>query len=205
MRALYALRRYARRPAPKSPRCELCAARIGDEHAHVVELGPRRIRCACPPCALLFRSPEAGGGRYRTIPDRVRIDPALRIDVARWEALGIPVRLAFLLKNRAIGKWVAVVPSPAGPVEMVLEASVEALGDSPLFEEVEDDVEALLVWGRRGDEALQCVLAPVDRCYALVGRLRTRFGGFDGAEALAEVEAFVADLLQRAQPVRRWA
>lgn len=203
MNPLHALERYARRPAPAEERCELCAARIAEEHAHVVELGLRRIRCACLPCSVLFRSPEAGGGRYRTIPTRVLTDPELRISAETWEAFSIPVRLAFVFKNRDIGKWVAVYPSPAGPTESVLEGSPSELGDSPLFEEVQDDVEALLFHGKRGGATLDCLLAPVDRCYELVGLVRKTFRGFDGGEARETVEAFVAELRRRSRNVER--
>lgn len=203
MNPLHALERYARRRPPQGERCELCAAPIASTHPHVVELASRTLRCACHPCSVLFRSPEAGGGRYRTVPDRVLVDEALRITTTRWESFSIPVRLAFLFKNRDIGKWVGVYPSPAGPTEAVLEAGPAELGESPLFDAVEDDVEALLFYGRRGAEALDCLLAPVDRCYELVGLVRQTYRGFDGGDARETIEAFVAALRARARPLER--
>lgn len=201
MNALQALERYARRSADAPARCELCAAPIGEAHRHVVERSARRIRCACPPCSVLFQSPEAGGGRYRTIPTRVLVDEDFSISAERWEAFPIPVRLAFLFKNGDTGAWVGVYPSPGGPTESILEEDPAALGPSPLFTEVEDDVEALLIYGRRGAETLRCILAPVDRCYELVGLVRRTYRGFDGGEAREAIEAFVEDLLRKARPV----
>jgi hypothetical protein len=44
---------------------------------------------------------------------------------------------------------------------------------------------------------------PVDRCYELAGRLRRVWRGFDGgAEARAEIAAFLDDVAARARPVR---
>lgn len=203
MNSLRALERYARRPAARQERCELCAAPIGEIHPHVVELGARALRCACHPCSVLFRSPEAGGGRYRTVPDRVLVDENLRISVEKWEAFSIPVRLAFLFKNKDLSRWVGVYPSPAGPTEVVLDEGPQVLGESPLFETVEDDVEALLFYGRRGAKKIECILAPIDRCYELVGLVRQTFRGFDGGDARETIEAFVAGLKERALRARR--
>ena len=203
MNPLQALERYAKRRLPQGERCELCAAPIGETHPHVVELAARSIRCACHPCSVLFRSPEAGGGRYRTVPDRVLVDEGLRIPAETWEAFSIPVRLAFLFKNRDIGKWDGVYPSPAGPTEVVLDGEPARLGPSPLFEAVEDDVEALLFYGRRGAENLECILAPIDRCYELVGLVRSTYRGFDGGDAREIIEDFVAALKNGARIVER--
>lgn len=66
--------------------------------------------------------------------------------------------------------------------------------------------------GRRGGPALlraagaaylDCLLAPVDRCYELVGLVRQRYRGFDGDEGREAIEAFFRGLEARAQPVER--
>jgi hypothetical protein len=120
MIALEALRRYARpRPAaaPRASACELCRGPAGPDHRHVVDLDDRAIRCACRACALAFEAPGAARGRYRTVPDRVRTDPASDLTETDWAALGLPVRLAFLFFHSKAGRWVAFYPGPAGAVE----------------------------------------------------------------------------------------
>lgn len=192
MSSLAPLDRFVRKgPAPKE-RCELCAAAIAEGHGHVVDKVERSIACACPACMVLFRSPEAGGGRFQTVPDRSLRDPSFRIEEARWEEFEIPVRLAFLFRNSLQGRWVAVYPSPAGPTEVTLEteALASVLGESRLFSEVREDVEAILVYGRRGTPFLECLLLPIDRCYELVSIVRRTWEGFDGGGGRREIEAF---------------
>src|SRR5215831_6831035 len=108
---LRVLRPYLRRPQP-GHRCELCGGALPDGHGHVVEIEKRAILCACGACAVLFRDPGAGGGRFRTVPDRIE---RVTVDVA---ALGIPVELAWVIRHQA--EWIATFPSPAGPVEAAL-------------------------------------------------------------------------------------
>jgi len=201
--SLSVLAPYARSRGRLPERCELCAAPIADEHPHVVEIVSRRLCCACTACATLFRDPAAGGGRYRTVPDRILVDLAFAVAVERWEALSIPVRLAFVFRNGSLGRWVGIYPSPAGPTEVLLDGEPRALGESPLLELVEDDVEALLFFGRRGALTLDCLLVPIDRCYELVGLVRRRYRGFDGEEGREAIERFVQELAARARPVER--
>jgi hypothetical protein len=203
MNPFFALERYARPKSSEVERCELCAATIPSEHPHVVELVSRKLCCACGPCAALFRDPAAGGGRYRTVPDRILLDEGFSVPVERWESLSIPVRLAFVFRNGSLGKWVGVYPSPGGPTEVILDGDPAELGESPLFRLVEDDVEALLFYGRRGAAALECLLGPIDRCYELVGLVRRRYRGFDGDEGREAIEEFFQGLRARARPVER--
>ena len=61
--------------------------------------------------------------------------------------------------------------------------------------ELEPDVEALLVNRTRG--AREHWLVPVDRCYELVGLIRTHWSGFGGgSEVWEQVDAFF-DRLER--------
>jgi hypothetical protein len=208
MTPLEALGRYARRPprAPAEEVCELCAAPAGAPHRHVVDLEHRAVRCACPTCAKLFVSPGAAGGRYRTVPERVAVDPAFSLTSEEWSDLQIPVGLAFVFFSSAAGRWVAVYPSPAGAVEseLPLEAWRELAAASALVASAEPDVEALLVRGDRGDSTLECFLAPIDACYDLVGRIRRGWRGFDGGDAVrAEIAAFFDLLRARSRPLRR--
>lgn len=201
MKALASLRRYARSPAEDVERCELCGVAIAPEHGHVVDKVERSLCCACPHCTILFRSPEAGGGRFRAVPERVLWEASRGVAVARWEGLGVPVRLAFLFRNSALERWVAVYPSPAGPTEEVLEEDPEAvLETGGLLAELEDDVEALLVHGERGDDTLSCQLVPIDRCYELVSIVRRTWKGFDGGEARERIHEFLEETRRQARP-----
>jgi hypothetical protein len=184
-----------------SDACELCSTPLEAEHAHVVDREPGAVRCACRACAVLFR--DAGAGRYRTVPDRVLVDPGLVLGEAEWAELEIPVRLAFLRKGPA-GLWTAIYPGPAGAIESPLQpAARERLAArTPLASACEPDVEALLVRGERGAGPLEVLLVPIDRCYELAGRLRRTWRGFDGGtEARREIDAVFAELRARARPI----
>lgn len=201
----------SRRGARRHPRardhgeaaaCELCAVPIRETHRHVVDTVDRGVRCACPACALLFQ--HAASERYRTVPDRVLVDPELDLSPAEWSGLGVPVHLAFVFFSTASDEWVATFPSPAGPTEAELdpEAWAALATRSALFDELTPDVEALLVHGPRGATRLECLLVPVDVCYRLVGAVRQHWRGFDGGdEARAEIESLLAGLRQRSRPL----
>lgn len=186
----------------KGPRCELCANPLADPHGHVVDLEHRRLCCACAACALLFSGPEAGA-RFRGVPSRVLHDPKLELHREAWERLGIPVHLAFLFHNSRLGRWVAVFPSPGGPTEVVQEAGWPGgpLGESALLRAAEADVEALLIFGDRGADRLDCLLVPIDRCYELIATVRQRWKGFDGGEARESIRATLESWRREALPV----
>jgi len=197
------LRRFLRPRTETSPEhCELCSITLGPQHRHLVDIERRSLACACLACAILFDRPGAGGGRFRTIPDRHLADPAWQVDPVHWAALRIPVDMAFFFRNSRLGQVVALYPSPAGATESEIEPAAweAAFGGSALAREMEPDVEALLV--RRHDVAGSCHLVPVDAAYQLVGRLRMHWQGFDGgAQVHAEIAAFFDDLGRRAAVV----
>jgi hypothetical protein len=218
--ALAALQPFARgwrAVAPAGERCQVCAGAIAeDQHEHLVDLQRRSLLCACRSCATLFAPPGATAGagsasapgagaaaRYRVVPTRVLVDPAFRLKDAQWSALQIPVGLAFIFFNSSLARWVALYPSPAGAAEseLTLEAMKELAAATPLLAEAQPDVEALLVYGRRGGD-FDSYLAPIDACYRLVGRVRVHWQGFHGGDAAwREIEAFFEDLRARARPV----
>lgn len=196
------LRRFTR-PAPRAgeaaeERCELCGELLDHEHAHMVDLQQRSIACACRACALLFTRP---GGRYRTVPDRVRRDPEAPLTGAEWAELAIPVGIAFFFVNSALGHVVASYPSPAGVTECELDlAAWDRLAAAhPLLRAPAPDVEAILVIDSATQETsapeaggIETFLVPVDVCYSLAGALRMEWHGFDGG---AEVRQILGDLL----------
>ena len=196
-RAVSGLRRFAAPPpqprAAAEERCELCGEKLPAAHAHMVDPQHRSIACACTACALLFTRP---GGRYRTVPDRVRHDPAAPLTAAEWAELAIPVTIAFFFRNSALGHVVASYPSPAGVTECELDlAAWDRLAVAhPLLAALEPDVEAILV------VAAEAFLIPIDVCYSLAGALRLNWHGFDGgAEVRTILNDLLADLRRRAR------
>ncbi len=185
-------------------RCELCAEPIPAEHRHVLDLVKRELLCACRACSLLFDRAAAGGAHYRLVPDRSRSVVDFQLDDHEWQALMIPVEMAFFFRSSAAGRVVAFYPSPMGATESLL--SLEAWDDlrarNPVLDELEPDVEALLVNRARG--AREYWLVPVDACYRLVGIIRTHWKGFGGGEEVwAAIRAFFDEVRQAAIPVTR--
>ncbi len=202
MIALRPLARLAGAPAHTlaARRCELCTVPIDDRHRHVIEVGLRGCLCVCHPCAVLFIRTDPNT-RYRTVPDRVRIDPRFRLSP---EALGIPVGVAFCVRESESGRVVAFYPGPAGIVdaELAPDAWGALAAATPLAALLEPDVEALLVRRDLGMPGLTCYLVPITAAYELAGRLRTSWKGFTGGDvARHEITAFFADLDRKGKPV----
>lgn len=197
------LRRLRAPAAPRPEACALCGAALAPGHRHMADTEQRVLACCCVACALLFDRPGAARGRFRALPERVLADPGHRIDAAAWAALGIPVAMAFVLRNTAQGRIVVLYPSPAGatetePDEVAWQTLCDATGLAALME---PDLEALLLRRDRDRDRVECFLVPVDTCYELVGRMRLHWHGFDGgADARAELDAFFAELAASAQP-----
>ena len=127
---------------------------------------------------------------YRSLPD-------VRLSATRWDAMQVPVGVAFFFVNSAVGQVAAFYPSPAGATESLLplDAWDDLVADHPELADMAPDVEALLV--RVDDRAgeAECFVVPIDACYELVGQLRRLWKGFDGgAEARAALEAFFANV-----------
>jgi hypothetical protein len=193
--ALAALRRFAR-PRPAREQCELCAAPLAPEHAHLVEVSSRRLACACGACAVLFSG--QGTARYRRVPRDVWYLPDFRLDDVAWASLGLPINLAFFLHSTPANAVVAFYPSPAGATEAPVppDAWQVLADDNPLLRRFEPDVEALLV--NRVGAARDCYRVGVDECYRLVGLVRKHWSGFSGGPTVwGEVDRFFEGLKER--------
>lgn len=201
------LRRFAqpagRDAEPEPERCGLCGEVVGEGHRHLVDTRQRSLVCACRACALLFTRPGAAGGRYRTVPDRVRHDPDAPLSVAEWDELRIPVSIAFFFVNSALGHVVASYPSPAGVTECELDLAAwgQVAAGHPLLRALAPDVEAILTVAGPASQSghgIETFLVPIDLCYGLAGSLRLRWRGFDGgSEARAILSGFLDDLRAR--------
>ena len=203
------LRRFLepRQKAAPGEACEFCTEAISHAHSHVVNVETRALMCSCRGCFLLFSHDGAAGGKYRAVPDRSLYDPEFVLTSAQWDSLQIPVGMAFLFHNSALGRAAAFYPSPAGATESLLPLEVwdEIRDANPMLRDMAADVEALLV--RRTKTERDCYIVPIDRCYELVGVIRQWWKGFDGGEeAHREIDAFFERLREdsdRPRPVAR--
>ncbi len=192
------LRQFARAEAPLE-RCELCGLALAPHHAHLLEPATRRMLCSCEPCSILFdgRTPNA---RYRRIPRRIRMLPDFRMSEEEWEALRLPINLAFFYHHSPSAKMVAMYPSPAGATESLLslEAWNDLVGVNPVLSKMTADVEALLV-NRTGPIHTYC-LVPIDECFKLVGLIRTHWRGLSGGtEVWKHITAFFKSVDERSE------
>ena len=177
--------------------CEMCAVPVPDAHQHVVDVAARQLMCVCRACYLLFT--DAGADlRYRAVPDRYLSLPDFGLGRPEWEALQIPVGVAFFFRNSALDRTVAFYPGPAGATESELDiATWSAACCDPRIGLLADDVEALLV-RVPGDGLPDCFLIPIDACYELIGGLRMLWRGFDGGTPAREfVDRFFTRIAER--------
>ncbi len=206
------IRSDQRAPEPAGERCEMCAESIADEHQHVVNVAARQLMCVCRACYLLFTDSDAEL-RYRAVPDRYLSFPDFALDRRAWEALQIPVGVAFFFTNSDLGRTVAFYPGPAGATESELDLKVwDAIGGADSRAALlADDVEALLVRVPDADAVQngemprpQTYLVPIDACYEFVGRLRMVWRGFDGGQQAREfIDDFFARVDARAKETPR--
>ncbi|MGH8905320.1 MAG: DUF5947 family protein [Egibacteraceae bacterium] len=204
------------RPRPPQPRpgelCEMCLEPIPPHgsfgHGHVVNLEGRQVMCTCRPCYLLFEPKGASRGKFRSVPDRHLYDPAFALSEGQWDALQVPVRMAFFFFNSIEDRVVAFYPSPAGATESLLPLDTwqEVMDANPAFKDLASDVEGLLVYRERGAPGFEAFLVPITVCYELVARVRMRWKGFDGGqEAWAEINGFFQALRDRGERVHSGA
>lgn len=194
----------ASRTTPQSAgeRCEMCAEPIAEEHQHVVNVEGRQLMCVCRGCYLLFTDTDAKL-QYRAVPDRYLSFPDFGLTRLDWEALQIPVGIAFFFSNSALGRTVAFYPGPAGATESELDlAAWDSVRKSDArVELLAPDTEALIVRVPEDETAApQCHLVPIDACYEFVGRLRLLWHGFDGGQQVREfIDEFFGAIVTRSK------
>jgi hypothetical protein len=183
-KAFGTLRQFVR-PRAATERCELCGLALGPEHDHLVEPATRQLRCSCSACAILFSGQQ--GGKFRRVPKRVQRLLDFHMTDSQWDALHIPIHLAFFFNSTTSERVVVLYPSPAGATESLLplEAWTELVTENPILEKFEADVEALLV--NRIGSAREFYRVPIDECYKLVGLIRANWRGLGGGKEVWEV------------------
>lgn len=194
-----ALREFANAPLVAVERCEFCGEAISPVHSHLIEQESRRLVCACLPCALGWSEAKEGvGSAYHRIPSEVRLLGDFRMSDMQWDALMIPIGLAFFLPTTAVGRAdrvIAMYPGPAGTVESLLELESwqSLVSANPGLATLRPDVEALLVY--RVGAARRYFRTPIDRCYALTGLMRKQWHGLSGGSVVWEsIDRFFAEL-----------
>jgi hypothetical protein len=197
--------------------CELCSLALGSAHQHLFAIGNRKIVCACEACAVLFS--DARARKFKRIPRGSRRFADFALDDMQWDALRVPIGLAFFFYESDSARSPSVsagstapralpdgrasdtscikafYPSPAGATESLLDLSAwkEIESANPLLARMDSDVEALLV--NRIGNTRDYYITPIDQCYRLVGLIRTNWRGLSGgAEVWIKVEEFFREL-----------
>ena len=176
--------------------CELCPIGIGTDHRHLLDLTERRIVCVCETCWSL----RSGDAEFRPPGSRVLWLDGFVFPDELWAAFKIPIGLAFLMRSGLDGGVVAEFPSMVGATEAALDAVAweRLVAANPVLERLETDAEALIV--NRLATPAQYAIAPIDRCYMLVGLIKANWEGISGGPSIGTVVAEFFDGL-RAQAV----
>jgi hypothetical protein len=166
---------------------------LSANHQHLLELEKRRITCACDACAVLFGGKTRQ--RYRRIPRDVERLDNFAIDDQDWDALLMPINLAFFVYSSATNRVIAQYPNPAGIMESSVDSEYWSViaERNPVLKQFEPDVEALLV--NRIAEHREYYRAPIDQCFRLVGIIRKHWRGISGgAEIWKQINCFFDEL-----------
>jgi hypothetical protein len=195
--ALATLRRIAGRQ-PTEPKvavagevCDLCGRGIPDEHRHMLNLYERQIVCTCETCWGL----RSGDAAFRPVGNRTVWLRDFQMPDDLWAEFQIPIGLAFFMFSSLTECVIALYPSPAGATESELHFSTwNALVElNPVLEELEPDAEALIV--NRTSDPPTYAIAPIDRCYMLVGLVKMNWQGISGGQGVTKaVEQFFDEL-----------
>jgi Family of unknown function (DUF5947) len=180
--------------------CDLCGTSLTEPHLHLLESATRKIECVCQACAILFNTEQQ---KYRRVPTRVAFLPDFQMTEAQWDALAIPIGVAFFARSSTANRITALYPSPAGPVESLLplETWAEIERDNSCLATMESDVEGLLVY--RGSAGREYYIIPIDEFFKLTGLIRLKWRGFSGGlEIWRDIAQFLEKLKQRSSKER---
>jgi hypothetical protein len=181
---------------PATEKCDFCFQAVAPHHRHVIDISTRQFLCACDNCAAALE----GNGRFRGLSPKTERLTHFRISDYEWEAMQLPIDIVFFFLSGEDLRPTAIYPSPAGGLESALskEAWSTLIAANPSLADIEPYVEALLV--NRIKSARDYYRVSIDRCYALVGVIRTRWRGLSGgADVWDDVRDFFDALNQSAQ------
>ena len=194
------LKRLARKRAVVE-RCEMCSQELAPDHNHLVEPATHKLVCACDACSILFEGHHSAN--FKRVPRSAIYLPDFQMTDAQWETLMVPIEMAFFFNSSPLQRLIALYPSPAGAVESTLPLATwdDIVLANPVLSSMEPDVVALLVNRiavARGSQRGEYFLAPIDKCYQLVGLIRAKWRGLSGGtEAWRDIDQFFADLKKR--------
>jgi hypothetical protein len=186
--------RPTRRPRP-AERCDLCGNEVPADHRHLLQVEERQIVCACESCFAL----RSGDPVFKPTGRRLVWLEDFHLRPETWAAFRIPIGLAFFFQSSATGGVVALYPSPAGATESELDLSAwtQLVAVNPILRTLDADSEGLIV--NRMSEPAQFAIAPIDRCYALVGLVKSRWVGISGGTELKDaIQGFFDALREEA-------
>jgi hypothetical protein len=177
--------------ADAQERCDLCQTTVPPDHRHMLNLYERQIVCVCESCWAL----RSGDAEFRPTGNRTLWLPDFELPEELWAQFRIPIGLAFFMHSSVTDCVVAMYPSPAGATESELhfETWSRLVGMNPVLSRLEPDAEALIV--NRMADPPKFAIAPIDRCYMLVGIVKMAWEGISGGAGVEEaIERYFAEL-----------
>lgn len=151
--------------------------------------------CSCEPCWAM----RAGDPELKPTGTRVRCLDDFQLSDELWAKFQIPIGLAFFFLSEVAGGPIALYPSPAGATEceLYLEGWDELRAANPIVDELEPEAEALII--NRMSDPHEHAIVPIDRCYELVGLIKSNWTGISGGSAIDDsVRTFFAGLRDKA-------
>jgi len=178
-------------PVPEGELCDLCRTTVPPDHRHMINTYERQIVCVCESCWAL----RSGEPEFRPTGSRTLWLEDFQFPEEIWAQFRIPIGLAFFMHSSVTDCVVALYPSPAGATESELhfETWSRLVAMNPVLRELEPDAEALIV-NRMADPPMFAI-APIDRCYMLVGLVKASWEGISGGAGVEQaIERYFEDL-----------
>ena len=175
--------------------CDLCGTTVPPDHRHMLNLYERQIVCVCESCWGL----RSGDASFRPTGTRTLWLESFELPEEIWAQFRIPIGLAFFMHSSVTDCVVAMYPSPAGATESELhfETWSRLVDLNPLLRGLEPDAEGLIV--NRMADPHEFAIAPIDRCYMLVGLIKASWEGISGGAAVERaIEAYFEELRKAA-------
>ena len=176
---------------PEAEHCDLCKTTVPPDHRHMLNTYERQIVCVCESCWAL----RSGDSEFRPTGTRTLWLEDFQLPEEIWAQFRIPIGLAFFMHSSVTDCVVAMYPSPAGATESELhfETWNRLAAMNPVLRDLEPDAEALIV-NRMADPPMFAI-APIDRCYMLVGLVKASWEGISGGSGVEEaIERYFEDL-----------
>jgi hypothetical protein len=171
--------------------CDLCNTTVPADHRHMLNLYERQIVCVCESCWAL----RSGDADFRPTGSRTLWLEDFVLPEELWAQFRIPIGLAFFMHSTVTNCIVAMYPSPAGATESELhfETWSRLAEMNPVLRDLEPDAEALIV--NRTSDPPAFAIAPIDRCYMLVGLVKASWEGISGGAGMERaIEAYFEEL-----------